>query len=174
MSRINFVDAQTLENVGSIAMPVMAVAPAESASWGWFPVLSLVSAGGLLLVSLADALSRAGLPFSDLYFWVGLLVIVVPLALRLTFDTATRRERIGLIVLLGTALYIVKVMHSPFIFAYSDEYLHLYNAEQILNSGTWFHPNPILEVSPLYPGLASAASLLAMIPVLPLRTLPPP
>jgi hypothetical protein len=163
MRRINFVDAQTLEDVGSIAMPAMAVAPAESAGWGWFPVLSVVSAVGLLLVSIADALSRAGQPLSDLLFWGGLLVIVVPLAIRLTSETATRRERLGLIVLLGTALYIVKVMHSPFIFAYSDEYLHLYNAEQILNSGTWFHPNPILEVSPFYPGLASAAAALSAV-----------
>jgi hypothetical protein len=135
----------------------------EAAYWGWLPALSVVGSCGLLLVSIADALSRSGGSGGELLFWGGLLTVVVPVAARLTSVNATRQERIGLVILLGLALYLVKVIHSPFIFTYSDENLHLFNAEEILRTGTWFKENPILPVSALYPGLPTVAAALSSI-----------
>ncbi len=168
MRRISLEYVRPIANILPRAKPATAELSATSPNWGWLPALSLVSACGLLSVSIADALSRSGMPMADLLFWGGLLAIIVPLAARLTSETASREEHIGLVVVLGISLYIVKVMHSPFVFTFSDEFLHLYNAEEIINSSTWFHPNPILAVSPYYPGLATAAAALTSLSGLPL------
>src|SRR5579859_4649796 len=80
--------------------------PAAS-SWGWMPALSLVSAYGLLLLALADNGGRTNAPWADLLFWMGLLPLFVPIAARLLFSQPSRRERIGLLVVLGEMLYLV-------------------------------------------------------------------
>ena len=82
----------------------------------------------LLLIALA------GTAWADLFFWLGLLLIILPVAYRLFSVAVSRQERIGLVVFLGLSLYLVKVMHSPFMFTFSDELLHFRNADNILQS----------------------------------------
>jgi len=55
------------------------------------------------------------------------------------------------------------VMQSPFGFTYSDEFVHLYNANQIMESGRLFAANPILPVSALYPGLEATTIALRQV-----------
>ena len=129
--------------------------------WGWLPLLSLIGAAGLLLISTGDFLARSGSGRGELPFWGGLLMLVAPVALRLTSQAAARRERIGLIVFLGLGLYLVKFMNSPSGFTYADEFVHLYNSETVLQTGQLFGLNTILPVTPLYPGLASVSAALA-------------
>jgi hypothetical protein len=59
--------------------------------------------------------------------------------------------------------YLVKVMHSPFMYTYSDELLHYRNADNILRSGTLFGGNSILPVSAYYPGLESVTTAIASL-----------
>ncbi len=132
-------------------------------SWGRLAVLGLVSSIGLLLVAVSDTLSRSGMGRYDLLFWLGLITIVMPIAARLASSTPARRERISLVILLGFALYLVKVMHSPYGFTFSDELAHSYNATQIVRTGTLFTPNPVLPVTPLYPGLETITAALASL-----------
>ena len=87
-------------------------------------------------------------------FWAGLLTMLLPSAVRLVALDLSRRERITIVTGLGVALYLVKIIHSPFAFTYSDEFLHLFNTNQILNKGLLFTANPVLPVSPVFPGLA--------------------
>ena len=53
--------------------------------------------------------------------------MILPSAMRLITLEPTRRERMGIVTALGLSLYLVKVIHSPFAFTYSDEFLHLFN-----------------------------------------------
>ena len=131
--------------------------------WGRLPELSLVVALGLLLVATAFTASQAGTQSAEACFWIGLFTLLIPVTTRLLSAAAARQERIGLVVLLGLALYLVKVMHSPTAFTFPDELTHLHNVRELLQNYHLFHDNPILPVTPLYPGLETMAAALVAV-----------
>jgi hypothetical protein len=159
--------AQTAPQDMNTLEPVPAVEPVHPSplpvSWGWLPLLSLTGAAGLLLISTANYLARSGITGGELPFWSGLVILLVPVALRLTAPEMSRQERIGLVVWLGLGLYFVKIMNSPVGFTFADEFVHFYNSEAVLQTGRLFNPNPILPVTPLYPGLSGVAAALAAL-----------
>src|SRR5512143_2335564 len=67
----------------------------DTGHWGKLPILSLISAIGLALVSIADTLARSGMGRYELLLWIGLSLIVGPIGGRLASRAPTRRERIG-------------------------------------------------------------------------------
>ncbi|HKG37108.1 MAG TPA: hypothetical protein VKA89_11785 [Solirubrobacterales bacterium] len=137
-------------------------APATS-GLGRLPMAAAAAAGGLLVCTVAQALSRATLDPPISLYWLGLLVIVVPVFLRLTSEDASDRERLALVLLLGLALYSVKVVRDSFAFGFSDEPVHAFNALQIAEHGRLFAENSLLPVTPFYPGLEGAtAALMSM------------
>jgi hypothetical protein len=143
--------------VPTVTGPTQGPAPRDL---GWIAPLTLLAAAGLLLVALSDALSRSGGPAAAPLLWAGLAVILLPCTLRLSASSPTRGERVALVLLTGVALYLVKVLRDPFAFTYGDELVHQYNVQAILSSGGLLGRNPILVVTPLYPGLeAFTASL---------------
>lgn len=127
------------------------------------PVIALLAAIGLFLCSLANALARATLEPSILVYWLGLLVIALPIFFRLTSTRPTYRERLLLVLLLGLALYGVKVVHDSIFFTFSDEYTHAFNAENIARYHHLYHFNPAIPTTPYYPGLEGATSALMML-----------
>ena len=127
------------------------------------PVIALSSAIGLFLCSLANALSRATLAPSPLIYWLGLLVIALPIFFRLSSTKPSYRERLGLVLLLGLALYGVKVVHDSILFTFSDEYIHAFNVHNIEKYDHLYHFNPAIPTSPYYPGLEGATSALTML-----------
>lgn len=141
---------------------------ARAEDWGWLPILSIVGSLGLLIIAFAESRSRAGTPWSEALFWTGFLVLLVPLALRLSFSDIARQERIGLVAVLGLGSYVVKVLHSPVVFTFSDEWMHAHNVQNVLQSHHLFQDNPLLAVTPLYPGLASVTDALVTISGLPI------
>lgn len=128
---------------------------------GRLPVLCLTTAVGLAICSAGDALSRSTVSSSQVPFWIGLLVVFVPIAFRLTSRDATRAERVCLLVLLGLALYLVKVMNAPFAFIYPDEFIHVHNANEIIRTHHLFNGNSILPITPQFPGLESVTAALS-------------
>ena len=58
-----------------------------------------------------------------------------------------------LVILLGLALYAVKVLHSPTGFTHFDEFLHWRSALDVVERQRLFVPNSLLPISPHYPGL---------------------
>ncbi len=130
---------------------------------GWLPALVLSAAVGVLLCAVTDALSRQTLAPSPLLYWLGILVLAVPIFYRLTSREASARERLALVCVLGLSLYLVKVMRDAPIFTFSDELVHAFNVHQIAVHGHLFHPNPILEVTRYYPGLEGAVSSLVSL-----------
>jgi hypothetical protein len=125
--------------------------------------LGIVAALGLLSVAGADALSRSGHGGGEPLFWLGLLAPVALAALRLGSLAPSRRERLGIVVLVGMTLYLIKVLKDPFMFMYSDEFVHAYNAQQVLDGGSLFRASPLLPVTAHYPGLASVTSAVASV-----------
>jgi hypothetical protein len=127
----------------------------------WVAVLTLSAAIGIAICTVGDALSRSTRTTSQLLFWVGVLAIVAPIAWRLVSRRATRGERIVLVVLLGVALYLVKVVRSPFGFDMTDELAHAPNSNAILHTHKLFTANSILPVTAHYPGLESVDAAFA-------------
>jgi hypothetical protein len=122
-------------------------------SWGMFPVLALVAAAGVVLVAFANMVGGADQSWGDVPFFVGLVLIVVPIGLRLLQVEPKGTERAALVLFLGLALYACKVVHDPLIAGGYDEYLHLRTAQDIVAQHGLFAQNSLLTVSPYYPGL---------------------
>ena len=139
------------------------VAQSRPSEWGWLPVLTLVGSFGLLLVAVANMQWREGAAGATEIFWIGLLTIYVPIALRLAFPNISREERIAIIIILALTLYAVKLLNSPLSFKNFDELLHWRTANDIIQTGELFKNNPVLPVSPYYPGMENIVSALNKI-----------
>ena len=138
-------------------------AAARRGRLGAFPLVALSAGAGLLLVAVADALSRTGHPHSSLPFWLGILAILFPAAMRMAGAEASSGERVSIVVLVALALYSVKVLRDPFAFTFGDELAHLHNVTEILRRGDIFGTNSILPITPRYPGLESTAGALSAL-----------
>jgi hypothetical protein len=128
--------------------------------WAWACFIVLCSAAGLALVAEANNASYHGLNYGAALesFFVGLTLIFAPTAVRVLMRDVDRRERLILVVILGAALYVVKILGSPNAFTFNDEYIHLRNTFDILRTHHLFFPNPLLSTAPYYPGLAAVTA----------------
>lgn len=131
--------------------------------WGWLPEITLIQSLGLLLISFSFVEARAAATSAPLFWWIGLAVMIVPVMVRLASADAARRERIALVLVLGMALYLVKVMHSPFAFTFPDELSHMRNVLEILQNQRLFQENPIQPVTAFYPGLPNVTSTISTL-----------
>jgi hypothetical protein len=132
-------------------------------AWGVLPIVSVLAAIGVALVSVGDSIARTGNQLADIPFWGGLLLVVVPVAFRLLSSDASRPERVGLVAVLGGSTYLVKILHSPTHFGLFDEFLHARTVADISQSGHLFLHNPLLTVSPAFPGLEIVTSAVAQM-----------
>jgi hypothetical protein len=130
---------------------------------GQFPAIALCAAIGLLVCSVANALARATLGPPSVIYWAGLLIIALPVFFRLSSAKPSARERFALVLMLGLALYCVKVVHDSIFFTFPDEFVHAFNAQRIATEHHLYHFNPALPVTPHYPGLEGATSALMML-----------
>ena len=128
--------------------------------WGQAPMLACVAAVGLVVIAMADNLAKDGGWLPNALFWIGILLVFVPPAVRLMVREIGQPETLALLVALTTALYLVKVLHSPVGFTLHDEFLHWRTADDIIQTGHLFAPNPLLPASARYPALESATAAL--------------
>jgi len=136
---------------------------APDTGWGALPASSVMAALGVLMLSFGYTDARAAEPRAVLLFWTGLLLLFVPIAAQLMAPVVPRRERVGLVVLLGLGLYLAKVLHSPLDFTYHDEMIHWRTVNDILRTLHLFGENSLIPVSPLYPGLEITTSALVSL-----------
>lgn len=139
----------------------------QVSTWGWFPMLSLVAADALLVVALADTQARQSMPSAEGLFWLGLLLLVLPIAARLTSPRVTRAEVLGLVSVLGLGLYLIKVLHSPIGFTHFDEFIHWRSYNDIVETGHLFTKNLLLPISARYPALELVTVALTSLTGLP-------
>ena len=132
-------------------------------SWGQLPIMALLAAIGVLLVVLANRVAASGADGGDALFFSGLLLIVVPIALRLLQAEPRGSERVALVIVLGIALYACKIVHDPLLPGGYDEFLHIRTAQDIALNDRLFMPNSLLTVSPYYPGLELVTTALSQM-----------
>lgn len=127
----------------------------------WLPSFQageLTVAAGVCLcaIAVADDAAVRGSSWSSILFWVALVGMFAVFAFRLLGNRVSRREQVYLVVLLGVALYLVKVLRSPEGFTFTDEFMQMRTAIDILRTGHLFGFNPLLPISAQYPGMQLA------------------
>jgi hypothetical protein len=127
----------------------------------------VLASAGLVLVALGDDRARAGTPVGGALFWAGLLVAYLPLALLALAPGTTRRERVAILCVLTLLLSLVKVLQQGGGLTFYDEFAHWRSLLDIQRTGHLFTPNPLLAISPSYPGLESATAAVAAATGLP-------
>ncbi len=131
--------------------------------WAQFPILTLMVACGLWVTTVSHLGSRSSQVWAMSLFWVGVLLMYVPVLWRLWQPRVSRRETLALLLVLGLGLYLVALLRSPLYFSGFDALLHLRTASDILQTGRLFTQNTLLPVSPLYPGLELATGAVASL-----------
>ncbi|MDQ6670699.1 MAG: hypothetical protein M3069_08095, partial [Chloroflexota bacterium] len=153
----------------SAARPIARiVAVAATKGWGWLPGLSLVGALALFVVALAINGARSGAMWAEPLFWLGLLGLFGPIAVRVAGVATMPGERLGLVVMLGLGLYLVRVLGGAPSTPDYDELLHWRTTNDILATHRLFTENPLLPVGPYFPGLELTTSALVSLSGLPI------
>lgn len=122
-------------------------------SLGVAPILAVVAALGLVMVAFGNTAARLEEGQAQPLFWGGLIVIYMPLTLRLFSVSASRAERLCVCLLLGFALYLVKLLYSPTGFVLHDELATWRQTSDLFLSGQPLSENPIVNGYAGYPGL---------------------
>lgn len=137
-----------------------------TASWTRFAVAAVLSSVGLLVVSTAYALGRAGLDgqATSALNWCGQLLIVAPMAAVLLMRRRpTAPQALVSVVVLAGLEYGVKLAYSPLAFTFPDELQHWRGTMNVLESGELFSPNYSLPISPRYPALEVVTATLSEV-----------
>lgn len=136
---------------------------ARGPSLGALPLLSVVAAVGLLLIALGNNAAREDAAGATTLFWAGLIVIYGPIAYRLLSASASRAERIGLVIVMGVALFLVKVLYSPIGYPPFDELAAWRQTHDLLETGRPFTSNPIAAGFPGFPGLETTTAAIVQL-----------
>jgi hypothetical protein len=120
---------------------------------GAAPLLALVAAGGVLAVALGNNASREAEASAQPLFWGGLVLIYAPIAFRLLSTSASRAERLALVLTLGMAMFAVKLLYSPVKPTPYDELAVWRQTFDFVENGHLFSFNPLVEGYAGYPGL---------------------
>ncbi len=156
-----------LHLIGPRRIPASADKADDAPSLGWIAAVSVGIATALLLLAFAHHQGYRDRPNSALQWasYALLFLVVVP---RVCRAATARSERIALVVLLGLAALAAKWLHSATRFVHFDELLHVATALDILERKALHAPNPLLPISPDYPGLELFATCIVELTGLPL------
>lgn len=113
----------------------------------------LAAGVGVAIDSLAVTLAWRGSTLGVPLFWFAIIapfLVLVTILVRCWPSAATRQLTV---VLLGLYPAVIYRMSSPLVLGGFDEHLHERTLNDLLNGSGLFGTNPLLTVSPRYPGL---------------------
>jgi hypothetical protein len=117
----------------------------------------------VLLVALGNNAAREGAGSAQPLFWVGLIAIYTPISFRLLSRSASRAERIALVMTLGLSLFVVKILYSPTGATPYDELAMWRQTYDLLHTGHPFTFNPLVEGYAGYPGLETITAAVSWL-----------
>jgi len=92
------------------------------------------------------------------WFWIGLLLLTLPLAGLVGRRATPSSIRTALLVLYGLVSYAPKLLRNPASPLYHDEFAHWLETHDIPKTGKPFNPNPLISIIARYPGLHAATA----------------
>jgi hypothetical protein len=118
----------------------------------WLTYSAVLVGALLLLLSYRFAVhpNVSGLRYP--FYWAGMLIAFLPVAIQLTARSTSKHHRVILIVLLGVITYIPKLLRNPSQPVFSDELLHWYQQTHMIEAGSLFVANPVVAAIGHYPG----------------------
>ncbi len=116
-------------------------------------IVWLTTGVGLCADGLAVTLAWRNSPLALPLFWAAVIVPFAAFAVVLTACRPSPAVRRFTVALVGLYPSVVYRMSSPFVLGAYDEHLHQQTLNNLLHGSGLFAPNPILPVSPYYPGL---------------------
>jgi hypothetical protein len=131
--------------------------------WGKLPFIAVSTSAGVWVLAIAYNQSRSGLDGGMTLFWLSAAIMYLPIAARFVSRDVRRQEAIGMVFILSICTFLFNYLRSPTLFRGFDEFLHWRTAYDILQTHHLFTFNSLLPVSPLYPGLESAAAALSSL-----------
>jgi hypothetical protein len=138
---------------GDTAAPAAVTVPHQSRLQPALVWLGLLA--GTLLVAYAYA--NAATEFTGQahyhFFWLGVLIFLIPAFLRLCSGQAGRAERLAIVAAVGLFNYLPKFLRTPQSPLFHDELAHWRQAELIYKTGRLFLPDPTVYISQYFPGL---------------------
>lgn len=121
----------------------------------WATVIASV---GLLVQTIGYAQGWADHRVPALLLWyAGFVLLVAPFAALLLAPTRTDHQRLGGSLAFTLLLYGSWLFYNPVLSTRFDETLHVATLVGLADGDGFFSPNPMLPVSPHYPGLELAA-----------------
>lgn len=121
------------------------------------------AAAGVLVIALSFAAGRAEAAGADALLWAGRLLIWVPLMLLVVAGGVPGHHRLAALVTQAATQSLVKWMYSPRDFRFPDELLHVRTALEVAAHDTLNVENPVLPISPAFPGLEAITDALASV-----------
>jgi hypothetical protein len=118
-----------------------------------------VGVAGIVL-SYQIAQSRLTSTSEFAWFWIGMGLIVVPIAAACARRVTTPASRSALLVLYGIVSFAPKLLRSPTAPVFHDEFAHWRATNSILTTGRLFEPNPFIPIVSRYPGLHATTAAL--------------
>ncbi len=150
-----------LDFIGPDLRGTIVDAPSARPNSGWIAAISLVVAVALLLIAAGQGAGRRGDVMAAPLFWSGVLLLIVPATLRISWPGIARSERLALLLLLTGGLFFHKAVYSPTSFSGHDEFLHWVAADDLMTAGRLFLSNPLLPIAPTYPALEILTTAIA-------------
>ena len=117
------------------------------------PAIGLIAGTGLLCVSFSVAATQPPGELEFTLFWLGEIIGIVPLAVRLTRAQASRPERLALLTAAALFAFIPKFLRDPTAPLFFDELIHWHQAQMIFQAGHPFVANSLTPIIKFYPGL---------------------
>jgi glycosyltransferase involved in cell wall biosynthesis len=122
--------------------------------------LGLVAGAFLLAVAYNDAAHHGTGTRHFALFWAGMLAFLVPAAVCLLGERASRPQRMSLVVAVGLFGFIPKFLRNPDFPLFHDELAHWQQSEAISRTGRLFEPNTLVTILPDFPGLHALTAAL--------------
>jgi len=119
-----------------------------------------LAAGAAAVVYAYVLAARGGGETYFAVFWLGMILFLVPAAIRIVSSAATRGERLLLIATVGLFEFLPKLLRDPSSPLYSDELAHWRQAEVVRHTGKLFAANPLIWVIQGFPGLHAVTAAL--------------
>jgi hypothetical protein len=115
------------------------------------------------MVALGNNAAREASGTAQPLFWSGLIVIYTPIVFRLLSTSASRAERIALVLTLGLAFFVVKILYSPANPTPYDEFATWRQTYDLLHTGHFFSFNPLVEGYAGFPGLETMTATVSTL-----------
>jgi len=123
----------------------------------------VLAALGVLVVAISYDQGRAGVPGADVLVWAGRVLVWLALMFVALAPRVPDGHRLVALVAQAVAQSLMRWMYAPRGFRFPDELLHLRTALEVGDNATLAVHNPLLPISPAFPGLEAVTNALATV-----------